>query len=544
LLDLRNILSLDRRSSKWQAAIKGSALVSDNEVKLNYENQQRAADISYLFVPYTSIPDDQIQVTDGDRNEYLRKHREAFRLPEEMVRIKYTYFKIAPSRMDSAKTFAELLKLREEFRITDDAFSFANTSSDDRMMDTTPKPLSELPAALSAAGGRTDTVVGPILGTTGYQLLRIVKVEEDSLNANVQLRHILVALNGPTKEDSTKAKAKADSLLRIVAGDRSKFAQVAMDNSDDNTKVKGGDLGWVTENAFGDQFAKDLKSAKVGSIIVTSSKSGYHVVELLDRSNKRYSYASITRVVSVGTETNDSIFKRASLFHGDILAGGDMDSVSQKYTDARTLNSGNIGPGTYNLFGLTAGRGVVTWAFNNEQGAICQKIIEAEDAFVLAKVEYKGSRGYSTLESLKEDPAFESRVMNWVKAKKIKAGLATAGSDLQAMATAYGAGATTGQSKDLHFASNEVPNVGNEPKVVGRAFGLQPNAVSAPLAGNTGVFVVKLDAIREPAPMDEFNKMFAMQTLKSSKSEQNVNAIFQALRENANVVDMRYKAEF
>jgi peptidyl-prolyl cis-trans isomerase D len=544
LLDLRNILSLDRRSNKWQAAIKGSALVSDNEVKLNYENQQRAADISYLFVPYNSIPDEQIQVTDGDRNEYLKKHREAFTLPEEMVRIKYTYFKIAPSHMDSAKTFAELLKLREEFRITDDAFSFANTSSDDRMMDTTPKPLSELPVALSAVGGRTDTVVGPILGATGYQLLRIVKVEEDSLNANVQLRHILVALNGSTKEDSTKARAKADSLLGILAGDKSEFAQVAMENSDDNTRMNGGDLGWVTENAFGDQFAKDLKAAKVGSIIVTSSQSGYHVVELLGRSNKRFSYASITRVVGIGTETNDSIFKRASLFHGDILAGGDMDSVSRKYTDARTLNSGNIGPGTYNLFGLAAGRGVVTWAFNNEQGAICQKIIEAEDAFVVAKVEYKSSRGYSTLESLKEDPAFESMVLNWMKAKKIKANLVTAGSDLQGMATAYGASATTGQAKDLHFASNEVPNVGNEPKVVGRAFGLRPNAVSAPLAGNMGVFVVKLDAIREPSPIDEFNKMLAMQTLKSSKSEQTVNAIFQALRENANVVDMRYKAEF
>lgn len=545
LEDLTDIVSLDRRSSKWQSAIKGSALVSDNEVKASFEAQQRAADISYVFVPYASIPDQQLQVTDGDRNDYYNKHREAFKLSDDMARIKYTFFKISPSRGDSAKVREDLVKLSDEFKSSTTPFNFASSASDDRAIDSIPKPLAELPAALSAVNGRTDTVVGPLVSQTGMQLLRVVKVTEDSLVSNVKARHILIALNpGATKEDSARAQLKADSLLRVVNADPTKFGEVAAASSDDQaTKFTGGDLGWRPDNSFGEPLSAKMKSTPVGTRFTGLSPQGYHVVDLQDRSNKLYSFAAITRTVNASTQTRDSIFKRASLFHGDILGGADMDSNSVKYPDARTLSSGNIGPGTFNLPGLDAGRPVIAWAFNNEEGTLCQKIIDTDDALVVAKVEYKGSRGYANIESLKADPTFEMNVRNYVKAKQIKGKLGSGGTDLQTIASSYGPGATTGQAKDLHFASNEVPGLGNEPKVVGRAFGLQPNAVSVPLAGNSGVFVVKLDAIREPAPMDDNIKMFTASMMKQSKVEGTINALFQGMRENAEVIDQRYKAE-
>nr|MBP6722124.1 peptidyl-prolyl cis-trans isomerase [Bacteroidia bacterium] len=215
--------------------------------------------------------------------------------------------------------------------------------------------------------------------------------------------------------------------------------------------------------------------------------------------------------------------------------------LTAKYPDAVTLSSGNVGPGTFTLPGVAAGRAVIAWAFNSDKDAITQKLIEAEDAFVIAKVEYKGARGYATMESQKETMEFEMAVRNAVKAKQIKAKLK--GSDIQAIAASYGPGATTGTARDLHMSSSEVSGLGNEPKVVGRAFGLKQNAVSAPIAGNSGVFVVKLDGIREPAPLEDMIKMFTAQTLKQSKGEATVNALFQGMRENAEVIDQRYKAE-
>lgn len=543
LLDMQRQVTSDRRSSKWQAAIKGSSLVSDNELKWGYEQTARTADISYVYVPYATIPDEQVQVTDGDRSEYYNKHREAYKRLDDEVRIKYAYFTISPSREDSAAARGDLAKLGPDFLSSTTPFDFANTSSDEDVIDTMPKPLGDLPPALLAAQGRTDTVIGPILGATGYQLLRVVKMTQDSVNANVKLRHIVVPITGPTAADSLKAKAVADSLQRVVSADKSQFAAAAAAvSADPNTKMTGGELGWLPENSFGPTFDKDIKAAGVGATIVTSSQMGYQVVEVLDRSNKLYSYASITRFVNAGNETNDSIFKRASAYHGEIISGGDMEKVMPTYPEGRLLTSGIIGPGTYTLMGLDAGRPVVCWAFKSEQGTICDKMIEADNAFVIAKLEYKGERGYASVDNLKDNMEFEMAVRNWVKAKQIKAKLT--GTDLASMASSYGVGATTGQARSLRMASSDVQGIGAEPKVVGRAFGLQPNAVSKPIAGNTGVFVIKLDAIAEPAPMDELNKMIQASTLKDAKANQTINALFMGIRELAEIRDLRYKADF
>ena len=80
--------------------------------------------------------------------------------------------------------------------------------------------------------------------------------------------------------------------------------------------------------------------------------------------------------------------------------------------------------------------------------------------------------------------------------------------------------------------------------MVGRAFGLKQGEVSKALAGNNGVFVVKLDAIKEGAPMApemlSFQKMAARQT----KSQSAINASFQGMLDAANIQDYRAKFEF
>jgi peptidyl-prolyl cis-trans isomerase D len=49
----------------------------------------------------------------------------------------------------------------------------------------------------------------------------------------------------------------------------------------------------------------------------------------------------------------------------------------------------------------------------------------------------------------------------------------------------------TVQATDLTMENTMLPNVGPEAKVVGSAFALQANKISAPIEGNSGVYVVK-----------------------------------------------------
>jgi peptidyl-prolyl cis-trans isomerase D len=52
-------------------------------------------------------------------------------------------------------------------------------------------------------------------------------------------------------------------------------------------------------------------------------------------------------------------------------------------------------------------------------------------------------------------------------------------------------GGTVQQATDLTMENTMLPNVGPEAKVVGSAFALQANKISAPIEGNSGVYVVK-----------------------------------------------------
>jgi peptidyl-prolyl cis-trans isomerase D len=51
-------------------------------------------------------------------------------------------------------------------------------------------------------------------------------------------------------------------------------------------------------------------------------------------------------------------------------------------------------------------------------------------------------------------------------------------------------GGTVQQATDLTMENTMLPNVGPEAKV-GSAFALQANKISAPIEGNSGVYVVK-----------------------------------------------------
>ena len=543
LMEFRASISNTRLMNKWQKIIMNSGMVADNEVKVAHENQTGSADISYVYVPYSSISAEQLKITDADRNEYFSKHRESYRREDE-VRIKYGYFKVNPSKKDSVDTKDGFSKLKREFLSSDEALPFAFSNTGDEGVDTTAQPLANLPAELAGVSGRTDTVVGPILSETGYQLLRIVKVEQDSVNANVELRHILIRPLGATAEDSATAKASAQEIRNQVIADKNSFESLAQSKSaDQSTGATGGNLGWVSEAVFGETAAQDIKNAKVGDVIVTESENGYHVIEVKDRSNKLYAFAKITRFITPGTETNDSVFQRASMYLGDVLSGTDMDKAAATFPDMRMSESGNIGAGTYNLLGLSGARPVITWAFNSNTGTVSDHVIEAEGAYVVARVEYKGDKGYSTIEDLAKNAEFEAAVGNYARAKQIKGKLGAGGGDLASIASAYGPGAVSGSAKGLSFAKNDVRDLGNEPKVVGRAFGLAQGTVSKPISGNAGVFVIRVDNRTEPAPMEEFAKAFQKQMLEKTKSEAVVTALFQGMIDIADIRDYRYRVD-
>jgi peptidyl-prolyl cis-trans isomerase C len=100
----------------------------------------------------------------------------------------------------------------------------------------------------------------------------------------VHLRHVLIkAAKGASAEDKQKAKAKAEDVLaKAKAG--GDFAKLATENSDDpGSKVRGGDLSWVSRGQTVPPFEAAAFALKKPNDLspVVETDFGYHVIQLL-----------------------------------------------------------------------------------------------------------------------------------------------------------------------------------------------------------------------------------------------------------------------
>src|SRR5581483_4561209 len=79
--------------------------------KTNAENSQRSS-ISYVNVPYSTISDSAVQVTDADVQEYVDKHKEQYKQENERSLV-YVTFDASPSRADSQKVYNDVAQQRD-----------------------------------------------------------------------------------------------------------------------------------------------------------------------------------------------------------------------------------------------------------------------------------------------------------------------------------------------------------------------------------------------------------------------------------------------
>jgi peptidyl-prolyl cis-trans isomerase C len=98
-----------------------------------------------------------------------------------------------------------------------------------------------------------------------------------------RVSHILINVppNALQKERDEKRKRADDLFNRLKPGED--FASVAHESSEDQYRVKGGDLGWVHTGRLFPEVEKALKSMKVGDMRVVESLYGFHIVLLRDK---------------------------------------------------------------------------------------------------------------------------------------------------------------------------------------------------------------------------------------------------------------------
>lgn len=148
------------------------------------------------------------------------------------------------------------------------------------------RSLDEIPTAFANTIRelKPGQVFGPVRGASGFQLVKLIEVR-DASQAGPQMvtqyhaRHILVR-TGEGGMDDAAAKAKIETLAARIAGGAD-FQQLARENSQDpNSAASGGDLGWFTEDQFGQDFGAQVAALQDGQVSAPfKTQAGWHIVQ-------------------------------------------------------------------------------------------------------------------------------------------------------------------------------------------------------------------------------------------------------------------------
>ena len=176
-------------------------------------------------------------------------------------------------------------------------------------------------------------------------------------------------------------------------------------------------------------------------------------------------------------------------------------------------------------------RQIVRWAFESSTKVGDVKRFEiANVGNIIAKLKKVYEKGLTPIDDAR--PGIEPILRNKKKAALITAKMK--GASLAAIAKSNAT--TVQQALDVNLENASIPNVGQEKKVVGIAFASAVNKLSAPIEGNSGVFVIQTKLVtKAPALKNHTDYIAKVKSQTSSYS----GRVIPALKAEADIEDNR-----
>jgi len=525
----RDIAKL-RRNEKYYNAIRKGLYATNHEARLDFESKNTPANLRLVLKRYDSVSDDDFTVSDSDIKRYYNANLKKYE-QEASRDVEYVTFAVEPSKddMDNVRQWAD--RVKEEFARAENDTLFVNRESDVRF-NAMWTEKGNLPLAIDSImfGAQKGHIHGPYVEGRVFRLAKLigVKMAPDSVKA----RHILIT---PNTYGNARSKEVADSILDVVKNKKGDFAAIAKSMSEDpGSGAQGGDLGWFQEGMMVPSFNDACFDGKKGDITLVRSQFGYHVIEVQDQKGKseKRAVAIIQRTVEPSSKTYQMVYGKADEFARGAKSLDAFDElVAEKGLNKRLAP--NLKENDRVIAGLESPREVIRWAFNAKQGTV-SKVMEVGNVFVVAALTAVRDKGHTPIADIREE--LEAEVIREKKAEQfIKEFNAALTDDIQKVADAMNLPL---EIKDnVSFTTQAIPGMGREPEVIGAASVLPVGKVSAPIKGQQGVFVVKVETRTDAPERDSYASN--ARTLKSALASRVDYEVFEALKKRADIKDNR-----
>jgi len=530
-------LAPGRLRIKYDNLLLRTNYVTEEEARQEYESQNSSANIKHLFIPYYSVKDSLVEVTDSELQAYLEKHKNEYQV-EQSRTLKYIMFPITPSGKDSAYFFQEMEQLKTEFETTKDDSLFAKAHSDG-LLHYAQYTAGNVPLSIldKIPGLGVGTIAGPFLEGSFLKLHKISAKFEDTLQS-ARANHILIKPEGDSDQAKSAARNTAQGIFNQIRGG-SDFSQMASIHGTDGTKTRGGDLGWFTEGRMVGPFNDAVFNASRLGLLPTliETEFGFHIIEITELpSREAYKIATIEREITPSDDTRNQVFRQADYFAGTSSNATEFTENAEK-DSLLILVANRIEKNDIRINNVNEARSVVRWLFNDASIGGVSTVFELTNQYLVAMMVSEIEEGTAPLKNVKLE--ISNKIKNQKKGDIILEKLSGLSGSLEEIAEQYGEGANVYAAPDLKLNSNSLPNVGISPVGVGKAFSLEQGKQSKPFKDENGVLVLELVSIAESAEIADYN-IYSTQVQQRRDNTTSFD-LSEAVKENADILDNRYK---
>lgn len=518
-------------TEKFQVLLGKSFVSNPVAAKMAYENRITTNNTLVVAVPFTTVADKDVEVSDADLKAMYEKKKELFLVPEEHRVVKYVDYAVTPSEKDKEDLYKEMNELATQLREESDVARVVRQSNSTVNYAQVPVTKNALPMDIQNAldSVSVGVVTDPYLNMSDNSLNVIKLISKIQAPDSIQFRIIHAGGQGADKS--------ADSIYNAlkVGAD---FEEIAKKYNQDGQKQWMTSRGYETATMGEDdlKYIQTITNMPVNQIEKITLGQVQIIAQVTDRKamTTKYDIAVIKRPIEFSKDTYSKAYNEFSRFVAANPTLKDMEANAAK-SGYSVIESGEFPNSVHYVANIPGTREALRWVFDAKEGDVSQ-LYECgnNDHLMVAVVTKIYKSGYRSLEDVKGQ--LTTMVKNEKKAEKLMA-------QMKNIKDLNQAKAVTGAVADTMAVSMSGPAFvratgSSEPALAGAVSVAAINQFAGPVKGNNGVFMYQVLS-RKKNDKESFNEQSEELRLNQLSMRAASNYNFELLLK-ANVKDRRY----